>query len=71
MLKKTAEEVYLMHYSENGAWDLIDSGYRVSYSIYGAVNLDVLLLLERKPQFVVVNVLIPMICLVFLHSVIF
>jgi hypothetical protein len=71
LLENSTDKVYLMHFSENGAWDLIDSGYRISYSIYGAVNLDVLLLLERKPQFVVVNVLIPMICLVFLNALTF
>ena len=70
-LQKSSETVYLMHYSENGAWDLIDSGYHISYSTYGAVNIDVLLLLERKPQFVVVNVVIPMICLVFLNALTF
>ena len=39
MLEKVTDKVYLMHYSENGAWKLLDSDFYISYSMYGAVNL--------------------------------
>ncbi|XP_053383975.1 neuronal acetylcholine receptor subunit non-alpha-2-like [Mercenaria mercenaria] len=71
LLTKMNEKVYLMQFSENGAWNLVYSDFHISYTIHGAVNLDVLLLLERKPQFVIVNVLIPMICLVLLNALTF
>ncbi|XP_052271610.1 neuronal acetylcholine receptor subunit alpha-7-like [Dreissena polymorpha] len=61
-------KVELTYYSPNGAWDLMDTS--VTSEIYSfMVNFNVVL--ERKPRFAIVNVLLPLIIMSALNILVF
>lgn len=64
----SSDKVQKTYFSENGAWDFVDSNVE---TFDNNQYLDFYLHIERKPRFVMVNVIIPIVCMTFLNSVIF
>ncbi|XP_060576263.1 acetylcholine receptor subunit alpha-like [Ruditapes philippinarum] len=62
------DKVQTSYFSENGAWTFYNSS--ISYSPE-ASYIDFNLYLERKPRFVIVNVILPVIFMAFLNTMIF
>ncbi|XP_053381980.1 neuronal acetylcholine receptor subunit alpha-6-like [Mercenaria mercenaria] len=66
--KSTNDKVQTSYFSENGAWTFLDSD--VKEDLYGTA-LTFVLYLERKPLFVLINVIIPIIFMAYLNAVTF
>lgn len=64
----SSDKVQKHYFSENGVWDFVDSGV---YTTNDNQYLNFYLHIERKPRFIVVNIIIPIVCLAFLNSFIF
>jgi hypothetical protein len=68
VLKSTDDKVLTTYFSENGAWAFYQSSVETSY---GGQSIDFVLYIERKPMFVLVNVMLPIIFMAFLNTMIF
>lgn len=62
------DKVQTSYFSENGAWVFYDSNVETSFD---NSLVEFYLHLERKPRFVLVNVILPIVFMVFLNAVIF
>ncbi|XP_045182333.2 acetylcholine receptor subunit beta-type unc-29-like [Mercenaria mercenaria] len=68
VFKSVYDKVQTTYFSENGAWAFYNSSVE-NYN--NGSFIDVSLYLERKPRFVLVNVILPIIFLAFLNVIIF
>ncbi|XP_060576266.1 acetylcholine receptor subunit alpha-like [Ruditapes philippinarum] len=68
VLGPTDDKVLTSYFSENGAWAFYHSGVETSY---GGHSIDFVLYLKRKPMYVFVNVILPIIFMAFLNTMIF
>jgi hypothetical protein len=68
VLDPTDDKVLTTYFSENGAWAFYHSGVETSY---GGNSIDFVLYLKRKPMYVFVNVILPIIFMAFLNTMIF
>ncbi|KAH3694721.1 hypothetical protein DPMN_082162 [Dreissena polymorpha] len=67
-LSPSESNVLLNHYSGNGAWDLVSTGVKTQLGDYMVVfEIE----LERKPRFVIVNVILPLIFMSVLNIMVF
>ncbi|KAK6976614.1 neuronal acetylcholine receptor subunit beta-3 [Biomphalaria glabrata] len=62
------------YFNSNGEWELIDSTMKVSNISAGAANLsavDFVLVLRRRPYFLMLNIVLPVVFLSFLNILVF
>jgi hypothetical protein len=62
------DKVFTTYFSENGIWHFYNSS--IEYTP-GSVFIDFTLYLKRKPMFVLLNVVLPIIFMAFLNTVVF
>ncbi|XP_045181731.2 acetylcholine receptor subunit beta-type unc-29-like [Mercenaria mercenaria] len=68
VFQPSTEKVQTTYFSENGAWTFYDSSVE---TYYGNGSMEFSLYLKRKPRFVLVNVIVPIIFMAFLNIMIF
>ena len=64
------DHVLLNYYSPNGLWDLVNTSSTVHYSGHTVVSV-ISFTLKRKPQFTIVNIIIPIVIMSLLNIVVF
>ncbi|XP_045176447.1 acetylcholine receptor subunit alpha-like [Mercenaria mercenaria] len=69
-LTLSGNKVSTTYYIENGGWAFVDSRIQPNYSTY-YTDIYIELIFERKPRYVIVNVIMPIIFMAFLSNVVF
>ncbi|XP_053385065.1 neuronal acetylcholine receptor subunit alpha-6-like [Mercenaria mercenaria] len=69
-LTLSGNKVLTTYYIENGGWAFVDSRITTNYSPY-YTEIIIELVFERKPRYVIINLIMPIIFMAFLSNVVF
>ncbi|XP_060559576.1 neuronal acetylcholine receptor subunit alpha-6-like [Ruditapes philippinarum] len=69
-IKIPDNQVILDDFSENGAWKLLDTRVQLQ-NMNNYMAVDISFIIERRPRYAVINILLPVIFMAFLGNVVF